>query len=79
MINELDGLAKGSKDGQYSTPQHANKVKKTAEESVEFLETEFDKKNSHLRTQTSKGNILETIAFRSEESESGTVSMSCDL
>ena len=73
VINELDGLAKGSKDGQYSTPQHANKVRKTAEESVSFLEAEFDKKNSHLKTQTSKGNVLDTISFRSEESGNGTV------
>lgn len=76
MINELDGLAKGSKDGQNSTQQHANRVRKTSEESVQFLEAEFEKKNSHLKTQTSKGNILETIAFRSEESENGTVSKS---
>jgi hypothetical protein len=54
-------------------------IEHTAEESVEFLEAEFDKKNSHLKTQTSKGNILETIAFRSEESENRIVSMSCDL
>ncbi|VDI27240.1 protein SMG6 [Mytilus galloprovincialis] len=72
VINELDGLAKGSKDGQNSTQQHANRVRKTSEESVQFLEAEFEKKNSHLKTQTSKGNILETIAFRSEESENGT-------
>ncbi|XP_033747838.1 LOW QUALITY PROTEIN: telomerase-binding protein EST1A-like [Pecten maximus] len=69
VINELDGLAKGSRMGQYDSQEHANKVKKSAEETIRYLEAEFQKKNNHLRAQTSKGNIMETISFRSEETE----------
>ncbi|XP_041347433.1 telomerase-binding protein EST1A-like [Gigantopelta aegis] len=72
VINELDGLAKGSREGQYDSPDHAWMVKQCAKQAVAFLEAEFEKKNSHLRAQTSKGSTLETIAFRSEEtSKSG--------
>ncbi|XP_060077389.1 telomerase-binding protein EST1A-like [Ylistrum balloti] len=69
VINELDGLAKGSRMGQYDSQEHANKVKKSAEETIRYLEAEFQKKNNHLRAQTSKGNIMETISFRSEDTE----------
>lgn len=69
VINELDGLAKGSRMGQYDSQEHANKVKRSAEETIRYLEAEFQKKNNSLRAQTSKGNIMETISFRSEETE----------
>ncbi|XP_062618954.1 telomerase-binding protein EST1A-like [Saccostrea cucullata] len=70
VINELDGLAKGSKEGQYDSADQAVKVAERSKQMVEFLEEEFDKKNSHLKALTSKGNVLETISFRSEEGDS---------
>lgn len=73
VINELDGLAKGSKEGQYDSADQANKVRERSKQTVEFLEEEFEKKNSHLKALTSKGNVLETISFRSEEGDSSGV------
>ncbi|CAG5135543.1 unnamed protein product, partial [Candidula unifasciata] len=73
VINELDGLARGARDHQYDSPDHAHMVKSQAQAAIEFLEAEFEMKNPHLRAQTSKGSILETIAFRSEESDSSGV------
>ena len=67
VITELDGLSKGSKEGQYDSFEHAEKVRKRAQSTVEFLEREFEARNSHLRAITSKGNVMDTIAFRSEE------------
>ncbi|XP_059141297.1 telomerase-binding protein EST1A-like [Physella acuta] len=69
VINELDGLAKGARDKQYDSPDHARMVKTQAVAAVEFLEAEFEVKNPNLRAQTAKGSILETISFRSEESD----------
>lgn len=70
VINELDGLTLGARDHQYDSPNHAHMVKCQAQAAIEFLQAEFEQKNTHLRAQTSKGSILETIAFRSEESDS---------
>lgn len=70
----MDGLAKGSKHSQNDSPEHASRVQQKAKEMVEFLEEEFEKKSSHLKALTSKGSVMETISFRSEETESGTVS-----
>ncbi|XP_071094020.1 telomerase-binding protein EST1A-like [Haliotis cracherodii] len=69
VINELDGLAKGSREGQYETAEHAGIVKSRSQQAIIFLEEEFERKNSHIRAQTSKGSILETISFRSEETD----------
>ncbi|KAL5017254.1 hypothetical protein ScPMuIL_006843 [Solemya velum] len=69
VINELDGLAKGGKEGNYDSTEHAVKVKVRAKETIEYLEEKFEKKHPHLRAQTSKGSLLETIAFRSEETD----------
>ena len=74
VINELDGLAKGSREGQYDSQDHADKVTDRAGQTVQFLEAEFEQKNSHLKAQTSKGTTMETIAFRSEESDMKEVS-----
>ncbi|KAL4223249.1 Smg-6 [Mactra antiquata] len=70
VINELDGLAQGQRSGQYESEDHALKVKSRATSTIEYLENEFDKKNSHLKALTSKGNVMETISFRSEETDS---------
>lgn len=71
VINELDGLSKGSKEGQYDSVEHAHMVQRQATAAVAILEEEFDHKNAHLRAQTAKGSILDTIAFRSEDSDGG--------
>ncbi|XP_053375984.1 telomerase-binding protein EST1A-like isoform X2 [Mercenaria mercenaria] len=71
VINELDGLAQGQRTkGQYDNEDHANKVKHRAANTIEMLEKEFEKKNSHLKALTSKGTVMETISFRSEETDS---------
>lgn len=67
MINELDGLAKGNKQEHYESAEHAIEVKRGAKDSVEYLEGEFEKGNRHLRALTSKGTVMDTISFRSEE------------
>ena len=73
MLNELDGLAKGGQGmGHHldDSPEHVAMVTRHASQALTYLETEFKAKNSHLRVQTSKGSVLETLAFRSEESDS---------
>ena len=67
MLNELDGLAKGSKVGQYDSVEHANMVRSNAEAAVRTVEEEFAARNSHWKAMTSKGSMMDTIAFRSEE------------
>ncbi|ESP00994.1 hypothetical protein LOTGIDRAFT_225561 [Lottia gigantea] len=67
VINELDGLSKGSKEAKYDSKEHASMVQQHATTALQYLEAQFQRKHSHLRAQTSKGSILETIAFRSEE------------
>jgi protein SMG6 len=63
----LDGLAKGSREGQYDTLEHAEMVYTGAQRTIQFLEREFDNRNSHLRALTSKGSVMDTIAYRAEE------------
>lgn len=70
VISELDGLAQGSKQGQAESEDHARKVKTRAQNTIEYLEQEFEKKNNRLKALTSKGTVMETIAFRSEETDS---------
>ena len=67
MLNELDGLAKGSKVGQYDSAEHANMVRTNAEAAVKAIEAEFVARNSHCKAMTSKGTMMDTIAYRSEE------------
>eukprot|EP00057_Strongylocentrotus_purpuratus_P028192 XP_011682666.1 PREDICTED: telomerase-binding protein EST1A isoform X1 [Strongylocentrotus purpuratus] len=69
VINELDGLARGSREGQYSDPHHAVKVQHGARYAVEYLEEEFANRNRYLRALTSKGSSLDNIRFRSEEAD----------
>ncbi|KAL3856196.1 hypothetical protein ACJMK2_010974, partial [Sinanodonta woodiana] len=70
VISELDGLCQGSREGQYVSVEHGVKVKAKSKEAITLLEEEFEKKNSHLKAQTSKGSVLDTIAFRAEETDS---------
>ena len=85
VINELDGLARGVKEGHQqqlqqgaSSPEeqaeHARLVQSQAQAAITFLEDEFEAKNPNLRALTSRGSVLETIAFRSEESADNAVS-----
>lgn len=66
-MNELDGLAKGSRAGQYDSLEHAQMVRANAEAAVRAVEAEFAARNSHWKALTSKGSMLDTIAYRSEE------------
>ncbi len=43
-------------------------VRASSKAAVDFLEEEFESRNGHLKCMTSKGSVLDTIAFRSEES-----------
>ncbi|XP_052219123.1 telomerase-binding protein EST1A-like isoform X2 [Dreissena polymorpha] len=73
VINELDGLAQGKRpvgDCSADNDDHRHKVKTRAQHTITFLEKEFETKNAHLKALTSKGTVMETIAFRSEETDS---------
>ena len=44
-------------------------VQTGASDAISYLEKLFEARNSHVRALTSKGTVLDTIAFRSEEKE----------
>lgn len=80
VITELDGLAKGQDNfvgsggrstGTYSNSNasaaHIKAVQDNAKAAVAFLEKGFDSREPCLRALTSRGNQLESIAFRSED------------
>ena len=67
VINELDGLAKGSREDHYADPNQSFKVREGAELSIRCLEEKFEQRNKYLRALTSKGTVMDTIAYRSEE------------
>ncbi|XP_067288844.1 telomerase-binding protein EST1A isoform X1 [Pseudorasbora parva] len=68
VITELDGLAKGqdSREG-ISNGAHARQVQERARAAVMFLEKAFESRDPCIRALTSRGNTLESIAFRSED------------
>ncbi|XP_074869701.1 telomerase-binding protein EST1A isoform X2 [Carettochelys insculpta] len=66
VINELDGLAKGP-ELEHRAGGHARLLQEKARRSVEFLEERFESRDSCLRALTSRGNELESISFRSED------------
>lgn len=68
VITELDGLAKGqdSREGN-ANDAHVKQVQERARAAVMFLEKAFESKNPYIRALTSRGNTLESIAFRSED------------
>lgn len=66
VINELDGLAKGQ-ETDHRAGGYARVVQEKARKSIEFLERRFESRDSCLRALTSRGNELESIAFRSED------------
>ncbi|XP_022110508.1 telomerase-binding protein EST1A-like [Acanthaster planci] len=67
VINELDGLAKGSRDDLYEEPSQALRVQEGAGSAIRCLEEKFGQRNKYLRALTSKGTVMDTIAYRSEE------------
>lgn len=77
VITELDGLAKGqdsfgggveSGGRNYSaSAAHVRAVQEKARMAVAFLEKGFEAREPCLRALTSRGNRLESIAFRSED------------
>lgn len=66
MINELDGLAKGP-EMEHRAAGYARQVQERAKKSIEFLEERFESRDNCLRALTSRGNELESISFRSED------------
>ncbi|XP_016394645.1 telomerase-binding protein EST1A-like [Sinocyclocheilus rhinocerous] len=68
VITELDGLAKGqvSREG-VGNGAHARQVQERARSAVMFLEKAFESRDPCIRALTSRGNTLESIAFRSED------------
>ncbi|XP_049448035.1 telomerase-binding protein EST1A [Epinephelus fuscoguttatus] len=100
VITELDGLAKGQDNfgggvgsggrstggrGNYNvSAAHVRAVQEKARLAVAFLEKGFEAREPCLRALTSRGNQLESIAFRSEDTsgQQGTnddVILSCCL
>ncbi|KAG7265722.1 hypothetical protein CRUP_024658 [Coryphaenoides rupestris] len=80
VITELDGLAKGQdsfrRRGWAEAAEeavttgngaHARAVQEKARQAVAFLERGFEAREPGLRALTSRGNQLESIAFRSED------------
>uniref|UniRef100_A0A8C6N8M7 Nonsense-mediated mRNA decay factor n=1 Tax=Melopsittacus undulatus TaxID=13146 RepID=A0A8C6N8M7_MELUD len=66
LINELDGLAKGP-EMEHRAAGYARQVQERARKSIEFLEERFESRDNCLRALTSRGNELESISFRSED------------
>ncbi|XP_028662484.1 telomerase-binding protein EST1A [Erpetoichthys calabaricus] len=66
VITELDGLVKGQ-ETEYRTGSHARQVQERARKAVHFLESKFEAREPCLRALTSRGNELESISFRSED------------
>ncbi|XP_076024446.1 telomerase-binding protein EST1A [Genypterus blacodes] len=80
VITELDGLAKGQDNfggglgrgtgnrGNYNvSAAHVRAVQEKARAAVAFLEKGFEAREPCLRALTSRGNQLDSIAFRSED------------
>ncbi|XP_054720086.1 LOW QUALITY PROTEIN: telomerase-binding protein EST1A-like [Uloborus diversus] len=67
VINELDGLARGTRVNEHTSPEHASRVTVLSRDAIHFLEQQFALRHPHLRAITSKGSIMDTISFRSEE------------
>lgn len=91
VITELDGLAKGQDNfaregsGGRSTgirtnsnvsAAHIKAVQEKAKLAVSFLEKGFEARKPCLRALTSRGNQLESIAFRSEDTSGQQVGKS---
>lgn len=67
MVNELYGLARGTRQGPHQSPDHSQKVALAARAAVSYLEERFDHRESKLKAITSRGSVMDTISFRSED------------
>jgi len=92
VITELDGLTKGQDTigggagsggrstgsrGSYNvSSSHVRAVQEKARLAVAFLEKGFEAREPCLRALTSRGNQLESIAFRSEDTSGQQVGAS---
>lgn len=67
-MSELDGLARGcmSNARTHQTPAHAARVTTFAREALGYLENRFTRREPKLRTITSRGNLIDSISFRTE-------------
>ncbi|XP_067422065.1 telomerase-binding protein EST1A isoform X2 [Emydura macquarii macquarii] len=66
VINELDGLAKGP-ETEHRAGGYGRLLQEKARKSIEFLEERFESRDNCMRALTSRGNELESISFRSED------------
>ncbi|XP_022697049.1 telomerase-binding protein EST1A-like isoform X2 [Varroa jacobsoni] len=68
VVSELDGLARGcmSNARTHQTPAHAARVTTFAREALGYLENRFTRREPKLRTITSRGNLIDSISFRTE-------------
>uniref|UniRef100_A0A8C8S5U9 Telomerase-binding protein EST1A n=1 Tax=Pelusios castaneus TaxID=367368 RepID=A0A8C8S5U9_9SAUR len=66
VINELDGLAKGP-ETEHRAGGYGRLLQEKARRSIEFLEERFESRDNCMRALTSRGNELESISFRSED------------
>ncbi|KAG8450787.1 hypothetical protein GDO86_003161 [Hymenochirus boettgeri] len=66
VIHELDGLAKGQEFDEQNV-DHARTLQEKARKAIHFLEQGFEARDPFLRALTSRGNELDSIAFRSED------------
>ena len=66
-------MARGSRshDDHQESKAHVQMVQSQASAAVVYLEEQFESRNSHIRALTSKGSVLDTITFRSEETTEG--------
>lgn len=70
VITELDGLAKGQECRDMDSLEeaaHTRLVQECAKAAMAFLEKGFEAREPGLRALTSRGNQLDSIAFRSED------------
>uniref|UniRef100_A0A131XZR4 Putative nonsense-mediated mrna decay protein n=1 Tax=Ixodes ricinus TaxID=34613 RepID=A0A131XZR4_IXORI len=67
VVNELYGLARGTRQGPHQSPDHSQKVALAARAAVSYLEERFDHRESKLKAITSRGSVMDTISFRSED------------
>lgn len=95
VITELDGLAKGQDNfvggggsgGRSSATRgnssdsvaHVRSLQDKARLAVDFLEKAFEAREPCLRALTSRGNQLESIAFRSEDTSGQQVRVQINI
>ncbi|XP_031553390.1 telomerase-binding protein EST1A-like [Actinia tenebrosa] len=84
VINELDGLKKDLMIDKYHDFAHAQMVLENSRAAIDFLEDQFSLRSPNVKAVTSKGTVMDTIAFRSEDTTARTgnnddVILSCCL